>query len=272
MNEGIRWDCHMHSSFSADSDAPMEEMISAAGRRGLKGICLTEHLDPDFPKTPDGIDFSLDIPAYMEHVRSTVNAGTAGITVLTGLEAGLQPHLGAYYTRLLSEYSFDFVIGSSHIVHGKDPYYPVLCDVRDEADCYQEYFSSIIENLNAFSDFDVYGHLDYIVRYGPSKNRYYSYSAYSDYLEPILHLLIEKGVGLEINTAGFHYGLGEPNPSTEILRRYRELGGEIITVGSDAHSPDRVAADFDRAKTVLRQCGYRYYTVFRERRPCFYAL
>ena len=268
----IKWDCHMHSSFSADSDAPLSAMIRSAKQKGLSGICITEHLDPDFPATPEEIDFSLDLPEYLKAVRSAKASETSGFSVLLGLEAGLQPHLGDFFRKLLSEYPFDFVIGSSHIVHHCDPYYPEFWKGRDEQECIREYFRSILENVSAFSDFDVYGHIDYILRYGPTKNRNFTYEAFADCLDPILLLLLEKGIGLELNTAGYHYGLEQPNPCMEILKRYKDLGGEIITIGSDAHEPERISADFDRAANVLLNCGFRHYTVFKNRRPVLYPL
>lgn len=119
---------------------------------------------------------------------------------------------------------------------------------------------------------DVYGHIDYIVRYGPNKNRDYSYGKYRDILDVILKTILDKGLGIELNTGGYHYGLGEPNPCTEVIRRYRDLGGEIITIGADAHTPDKIAYDFSKAADLLRECGFSYYTVFKERTPQFLKL
>lgn len=150
---------------------------------------------------------------------------------------------------------FDFVIGSSHIVHGYDPYYKEYFKGREESACYREYFESILENLHAFSEMDVYGHIDYIVRYGPNQNKYYTYERYQDILDEILRTVIARGRGIELNTGGFHYGLGEPNPCRAVIRRYRELGGEIITVGADAHGPEKIAYDFDKAAAILADCG-----------------
>ena len=87
-----------------------------------------------------------------------------------------------------------------------------------------------------------------------------------------LKKLISMGKGIELNTGGYHYGLGEPNPCVGIIRRYRELGGEIITIGADAHTPDKAAYAFDRAEAVLDRCGFRYYTVFKEHKPEFLPL
>ena len=100
----------------------------------------------------------------------------------------------------------------------------------------------------------------------------YSYGRYKDILDEILRKLISKGKGIELNTGGYHYGLGEPNPCTAVIKRYRELGGEIITIGADAHTPDKVAYAFDKAATVLENCGFRYYTVFKDHKPEFISL
>ena len=262
----------MHSSFSADSDTPMEIMIHSAVETGLQGITFTEHLDPDYPVTPDKLDFSLNIPAYKEKLAELSDIYKDKIQVRFGIELGLQMHLGEYFDSLLSQTPFDFVIGSSHLVHGYDPYYPEFFEGRKEFLCYMEYFESILENISAYDGFDVYGHIDYVVRYGPNRNREYSYGRYKDILDEILKKLISMGKGIELNTGGYHYGLGEPNPCTAVIRRYRELGGEIITIGADAHTPDKIACAFDKAASVLEACGFRYYTIFKDRKPEFISL
>ena len=109
--------------------------------------------------------------------------------------------------------------------------------------------------------------MDYVVRYGPNQNKYYSYEEYREYLDPLLVLLIEKGKCLEVNTGGFRHGLGEPNPCIGILKRYRELGGEQITIGSDAHTPEYLAYEFHKTTALLRELGYRFYCVFQNRKP-----
>lgn len=268
----IFWDCHMHSAFSADSHTPTEDMIHQAIALGLKGICFTEHLDPDYPKTPDNLEFSLDVPAYYSKLMELKDTYKEKLDIRFGIELGLQPHLREFFHNLLKEYPFDFVIGSSHLVHGADPYYPEFFQDRPEQTAYMEYFESILKNLSAFDEMDTYGHLDYIVRYGPNQNRFYSYRRYQDILDAILKKLVEKQIGLEINTGGYHYGLGEPNPCTDIIRRYKQLGGEIVTIGADAHTPDKIGYAFDRAAQVLKECGFEYYTVFSGRKPEFIKL
>ena len=116
MGQKILWDCHMHSSFSADSETPMEDMIQTAVDKGLTGICFTEHLDPDYPETPENLDFSLDIPAYRQRLFELADAFRDQISVNFGIELGLQPHLSESFSGLLKEIPFDFVIGSSHMI------------------------------------------------------------------------------------------------------------------------------------------------------------
>ena len=118
--------------------------------------------------------------------------------------------------------------------------------------------------------FDVYGHLDYVVRYSPEKS--YDPLDYREMIDEILKLLIKKGKGIEINTAGLKSGLGYVHPHEFILNRYKELGGEMITAGSDAHDRSRVAADFDQAEEALKKAGFKYYAVFRQRKPDFIAI
>ena len=173
---------------------------------------------------------------------------------------------------MTAKYPFDFVIGSSHVVHGIDPYYPHYYDGRSEDEAYREYFESILENLHTNVDFDVYGHIDYVVRYGPNTNKFYSYKKFSDIIDEILRTLISMGKGIEINTGGFKYGLGHPNPTEEIIARYHDLGGEIITMGADAHAPEHVAYAFDKVPEILKNAGFQYYTVFENRKPIFIPL
>ena len=153
-----------------------------------------------------------------------------------------------------------------------DPYDKIFFQGRTEYEAYHRYFEVLLENLNTFSCFNTCGHIDYVVRYGPQKNRNYSYEKYQDILDEILKTLIQKQIGLECNTAGFKYGLGHPNPTEKILARYRELGGEILTLGSDAHAPEHIAYNFRETGEILKACGFRYYTIFKEGQPEFLNL
>ncbi len=270
----ITADFHMHSHFSGDSSAPPSSMIRSAIANGLTHICFTEHNDFDYPvseELPAGA-FILDVPAYYDSLAALREEYGSRIRLGFGIELGLMPSVAERNRALTASYPFDFVIGSSHLCAGRDPYYPSFYEGRSERAAYLEYFESISVNIQTFADFDVYGHLDYVVRYGPNKDTFYTYEAYKDIFEEILRSLIHAGKGIEINTAGAAKGLRELHPLTAVLKRYRQLGGEIITIGSDAHTPGAVAASFNRAEAILEECGFRYYTVFSRRTPSFLPL
>lgn len=260
-------DFHLHTNYSGDSNTPMKDMIEQGIRLGLPSMCFTDHYDIDYPE--DTELFIFDIERYYDDILAFKNHYKDKIELLFGIELGLQPHLGQKCSELVSQFPFDFIIGSSHVVNGMDPYYPVYYQNRTEEEAYTAYFASIIDNLHTFSGFDVYGHIDYVVRYGPNKNLRYSYHKYKDILDKILQLCIEKGIGIELNTSGLAYGLGHPHPHPDIIKRYRELGGEIITIGSDAHIPARLAFDFQKVPELLEYCGFSYYTVFKKRKAEF---
>ena len=263
----ITADYHIHTYFSGDSDAPMEQMIQNAITKGLKRICFTEHMDYDFPYQPfDKPDmFIVNVDSYLYELLMLREKYKSQIEILFGIELGLQPSVAKENLIFARSHEFDFIIGSSHLCNGKDPYYPEFYEGRSEEEAYREYFNSILDNIKVFHNFDVYGHLDYVVRYGPNKDTNYSYDIYKDVIDPILSYLIENEKGLELNTAGLTKGLKDIHPCTAILKRYRELGGEIITIGSDSHTPDTLGAHFDKAAEILTDCGFKYYCVFANR-------
>ena len=176
------------------------------------------------------------------------------------------------YKEYVSSYPFDFVIGSVHVVNRMDPYYGEFFEDKTDAEAYRQAFLETLTDIRAIKDFDVLGHIDYIVRYGKEKEKYYSYTKFSDEIDEILKYLIAHGKGIELNTAGFKYGLGFCHPHPDILKRYCELGGEIITIGADGHKPEHIAYDFEKVAPILRECGFKYYTEFKERKPVFKQL
>lgn len=262
----ITADYHVHSKFSSDSQAEMESMIEKAISLGLERICFTDHMDYDYP-SEQGFDFLLQVNEYFEKLDRLAQIYKKDIMVLKGIELGLMPYLKERYDALLNSNTFDFVIGSSHLINGKDPYYPQFWEGRMEKEGHEEYFQTIVDNIETFENFDTYGHIDYVVRYGPNKNKEYTYEKYSQILDKVLNLLISKDKALEINTAGYKYGLGYAHPQTDVLRRYRELGGEKITIGSDAHKPEHLAFYFEEASSMLKEIGFSKYVVFEHRKP-----
>lgn len=270
----ITADYHLHSYFSGDSKEPMENMIRAAISKGLTHICFTEHMDMDFPlseDTPENI-FLVNTDSYLYELANLKMKYKDKLAIAFGVELGIQPHLQRELSVYARSHEFDFIIGSTHITNGKDPYYPSFYEGRTEEAALREYFESIAANIKKFHNFDVCGHLDYAVRYAPNLDKDYSYAKYKDLFDKILLLLLEQEKGIELNTGSLRKGTKDVSPCTDVLKRYLELGGDIITVGSDAHTATDVAADFDRAAEVLINCGFKYYCIYQNRLPEFKRL
>lgn len=256
-------DFHLHSLFSGDSESNLDDIINTAIAKGMSNLCITDHQDFDMK------GFDLDVAKYYCILCQFQKAYSDRIQLHIGVEIGIEPYLVERLNNFIIATPFDFVIGSSHLINSVDPYYPEYWIGRNEHDVYLEYFESIVSNIKVFNNYDVYGHLDYIARYGPNKE--YCYSDYFDIIDEILKSLINLGKGIELNTGGLSRGL-DSNPCPDIIKRYKELGGEIITIGSDAHTPDKIGFGFDWGEQVLKDAGFKYYTIFKERSPEFIAL
>lgn len=268
----IKTDYHVHTTFSHDGISTMEEHIKNAIKLGLKEICFTEHYD-----IYDGLENNtlktIDVGNYVENFHQYKEKYKNEINLKLGIEIGLQPDIKETICDMVKQYPFDFIIGSSHITCKKDiAKDPSFFEGLTQKESYTKYFKEALENVKIYDEFDVYGHIDYIVRYGGYENKVIKYSDYKEILDEILTCIIEKGKGIEINTSGYRYGLNTPHPNIEILSRYKELGGKIITIGSDAHRIEDVCSDFDKVANLLKQIGYKSYTIFENRIPKFIEL
>ena len=265
-------DFHVHTSFSADSKTPAREQIEAAIKLGMKEICITDHHDHGSGGMSH-LDYTVDIPSYFQSLKELREEYQGRICVRSGIELGLMLREKEALENLGKTMPADFIIGSNHFIDGYDAYDQNFYSSKpSEKAAYRRFFESSLARVSALDCFDSLGHLDYIVRYGPTKNTNYRPDEYMDIIDEILRTLIRKDKALECNTAGFKYGLGHLHPHEHILKHYRELGGELLTIGSDGHRPHEVGGYFEQAAEILKACGFRYYTVYRERKPEFMSL
>ena len=299
-------DCHLHTCFSGDSETPVRAQLDRAISLGMQAVCITDHHDWDAPNEKGEMDdrFLLDFPNYLPALREIREEYRGKIDMGIGVELGLQLHAREDTENVMRLYgdAFDFIIGSIHFVDHYDVYYPQwfamdaldAMDVsesqsderpdpaprriptREEAEAvtrekeaarYRHFFEVTLKRLESYDCFDSLGHLDFVVRYGPNRNRFYDFKTYGDIISAILEVLIRKDKALEVNTGGFKYGLGHPNPCEDVLKRYRELGGRLLTVASDAHVPGFIGYDFDRTAELLKEIGFREYALYRKRVP-----
>lgn len=265
-------DTHTHTKFSTDSKAEPRQMLAAAKAAGLSALCFTDHMDLDFPG--DDTLFVFDTMEYFKELLPLKEQTSADKTMpelLLGIELGLRPNRPDLRDRmdaLLDEHPYDFVLGSTHVIDELDPYYQEYWELP--GDRLLRYFEDIRTNVAEHTNFDSLGHLDYIIRYLPdfvSPVKDYAVRNYMDLIEETLLTLISRGQALEVNTAGLRKGLSFPHPKKEILLRYKELGGELLTLGSDAHSPAEVGADIKYCAELLKELGFRYYSIYKKRKP-----
>ena len=156
----IQTDCHLHTSFSSDSSTPMKDMIEKAVELNLKTLCFTEHMDYEFPSHYN-LPFTFNVNSFIQKFLEYKCHYKNKIELLMGIELGLKPTYKIKdYTSLTTDYPWDFIIGSTHLVGDIDPYYPEYWNNKSEIDQLQRYYKEIISNLHAFHTFDSLGHLD----------------------------------------------------------------------------------------------------------------
>lgn len=267
-------DYHMHSSFSGDSQAPMQDMVRRGIALGYQEMCFTEHMDLHYPASKECPEdmFLLNTDSYLYDLLRAREKFGEQIHIKFGVELGLQPDYLKEISDYARSYDFDFIIGSTHVVQHQDPAFPSYYEGITTEEGYRAYFNEILTSIRSFTNFDIYGHIDYVIRYSKTKDLNYCYEQYADIFDPIIETLIANGKGIEINTAGLDKGLKEQHPCTEFIRQYRKKGGEIITVGSDAHRPEDIGRHFGHAADVLKECGFSYYCTFEKRVPAFHKL
>ena len=262
----MRADVHMHCGFSNDSETRPEDMVESAIAKGLSVICFTDHYDKDNLDWGDEAIFNVE--SYFQKMIELQEEYRDRIEIRIGAEIGMQPYLAEYYQNFMAQHPFDFVIGSVHSVLEHD----VALDFfqkHSDPEGYKIYFEEMLQDVQKIKSYDVLGHLDYIVRYSNQGSKGFNLNDYMDIIEEILKQVIAHGKGIEMNMSGLKYGLGAPHPQPEIIKRYRELGGEIITVGADGHIPEHIAYDYHLADDILKSCGFKYYTEFKGRKPLF---
>lgn len=258
------YDVHLHSQYSMDSTTDMEDTVIQAIKKNMKSICFTDHVD--FDSTIQNIDFVFRTSDYFREINRVKYKYKKDIEILAGVEIGIQPHLFERYDQFLNNNGFDFVLMSIHAVGGEDIYVDKFTANKDPIVAIRAYYSDMLTCVKGFSNFDILGHIDYIDRYFADQNDIPELEVYEDLIVEILETIIKKGKGIELNTSGFRKHLGYFHPKLSILELYKELGGETITIGSDSHTPETVGSDYRLAEKMLRELGFKYIHIFKERK------
>ncbi|MBR5340592.1 MAG: histidinol-phosphatase HisJ family protein [Erysipelotrichaceae bacterium] len=286
-------DYHVHCEFSDDSRESMENQIRKGIELGLEEICFTDHvdygieLDWDDPRgiewrSGDGMSYSIDemdplanvnYPEYFGKLLRMKATYGDKITIRTGLEFGIQSITVEQYEKLFETYrkELDFVLFSMHQVNNLEFWTQDFQKGKTQKEYNEEYYKEILKTMKLFKNYSVLAHLDLLVRY--DKAGIYPFEKVKDIIAEILKQAIRDDKGIEVNTSSFHYGLSDTQPSRNILKLYKDLGGRIITVGSDAHRTEYLADHIRDVYNILKdEIGFKEITTYDHMNPVFYPL
>ena len=260
------FDFHMHSTVSFDGHDSPARMLQAAADKGLKEICFTDHID--YFVNVQKQDWVFDTADYNAAYDGLCHPA---VKIRRGLEFGLKPYNAPVLKEDLKRRDFDFVLGSVHFADELDVYYQEFWEGKTVFQAERRYLEEVLACVQVHTDFDVLGHLTYIskCRAHPAP-RPVPMDEHRELIDEILRVLARKGKGMEMNTSGVDR-CGDFLPYDVYFRRFRELGGQIVTVGSDAHTWDRVGQYTDRACAVLKDI-FGYVCTFEGREPIFHKL
>lgn len=282
-------DYHIHTEFSDDSREPMENQVRRAIELGLDEICFTDHVDYGIKKDwdegeiewrgGDGVNYddaqmdplaNVDYPAYFDKIRLMRSKYGDRIRIKQGLEFGIQTITIPQYERLWERYreELDFVLLSIHQVDNKEFWNQAFQSGKSQKEYNESYYHEILDVMRQFKNYSVLAHLDLIVRY--DKNGVYPFREVRDLVAEILKTAIADGKGIELNTSSWHYGLADTQPSRDILLLYKDLGGRIITIGSDGHTTRWLGDHIREAQEILKEIGFTEICTFDRMRPVFH--
>ena len=243
----------------------MNNMCNSAILKGLRGICFTDHIDIDYPTNEEMFNFQ----EYSNAIDEVIHKYRGKIEVYKGIELGMQPHLQEENNTFSVKPGIDFILGSIHVVNKRELYNGDFLEGRSDKNGILSYLEELKKCISTFFNFDSLGHIDGVRRYLINGENAFQYNIYKECLADILKSIIHMGKGIEINTSGKRYGLSSFHPLTEILVLFKDLGGEIITIGSDAHRPEDLGYGFNEALALLKSLNYEYYCIFKKRNPVF---
>ena len=283
----MRTDYHVHTEFSDDSNYPMEQVIKDAITKEFDELCFTDHVDYGIKKDwdepgemiyrkggagePDQMPVAnVDYPVYYKTFQKMKELYQDNISLKFGLEFGMQAHTVEKYEKLFSRYPFDFIILSVHEIEDKEFWDQGFQNGMTQQEYNERYYEEMLYLVQNYHNYSVLGHMDLITRY--DKAGVYPFEKLKPILTKILKTVIADEKGIEVNTSSHRYGLKDLTPSRDILKLYKELGGKIITIGSDSHKPEHLGAFVDETKEELKALGFEQICTFDKMKPVYHNL
>ncbi|WP_192988325.1 histidinol-phosphatase HisJ family protein [Carnobacterium mobile] len=273
-------DYHVHSDYSDDSWYLMEEIVKDAIQLGLEEICFTDHVDygvkPDWRpeeefqagKNKEVKNVHYDL--YFSELDKLSEKYEKNITIKKGLEFGMQVHTIPQFEKLYQSYDFDFILLSVHQIENKEFWTGEFQKGHTHQESYDEYYDEMYRLVTSYNDYSVLAHMDLVRRYLDKEVDLFEYS--KDKIMKILKKVIADNKGIELNTSSVRYEINGFTPSIEILKLYHELGGKIITIGSDSHKPEHLGFHIKESKKLLKDIGFTHFCTFDKMEPIFHKL
>ena len=262
-----RIDLHMHTSSSFDGNYSAAMMCESAIENGLATIAITDHFDVDFFERHN-LDFRQK--SSYEDICSVKDVLSDKIRILRGIEMGQPTYDLALTEKSLARYEYDFVIGSIHNPRNQPDYgdFDYAALAQDEIYAMLDNYFEEELMLAKWNGFDTFAHLTYPMRYIVQAGRKdIVLDRYNDITDEIFKVLVANGKALEINTSGLRQPIGKTMPTEKYVKRFKDLGGEFLTLGSDAHFTEHVGAGIDEGYAIAERCGFKYVTYFKDRKP-----
>jgi len=273
-------DYHVHTEFSDDSIYNMEDVVKDAIKIGINEICFTDHVDYGIKYDWDcshsipyrnGEPFAnVNYTKYISKITQMQQKYHTQIAIKIGLEFGVQMHTIPQYQKLFQNYNFDFIILSIHQVEDKEFWTQDFQKGKTQKQYNERYYEEMLNVVKNYKNYSVLGHMDLITRYDEAG--IYPFEKIKPIIEEILKIVIADGKGIELNTSYHRYHLKDTTPCIEILKLYRELGGNIITLGSDSHKPEHLGAYMQEAKTILKALGFKHFCTYQAMQHIYHNL
>lgn len=256
-------DYHMHSRNSCDTNIPMHEMCERALELDIPEIAFTEHYNEH-----QG-DICKDKYSPENYFRDLEECRTRyaphGLTIRAGLEVGEGHLYQSEVETMLSAYPYDFVLGSLHWTRGESIFNPQYFSARSAHDAMTQYFIELAE-MAEVSDYDCLSHIDVCKRFAYNVYNHFSITDWENVVRPVLAAVIKRGKGIEINTSALRMPVAQVHPGAECIQWYREMGGEVLTIGSDSHNPRQLGTGLDVALDVARAAGFTQLARYERRK------
>ena len=273
-------DYHVHCMFSDDSWYIPEKVVEDAWKNNLDEICFTDHVDygikPDWEdaltaKVMEGQRVvNVDYEAYFPCIADLRQRWADRISIKTGLEFGVQTHTIPQFNALWEKYEkeFDFTLLSIHQVGDLEFWTGEFQEGRSQKEYNLAYYQELYDVATGFEHYSVLAHVDLIKRYDPAG--ILDFPANRDLVAATLERVVAEGKGIELNTSSIRYGLKDSQPAREILELYRDLGGTILTLGSDSHKPEHLGAYIRHFQHYLASLGFEGFCTYDKMQPTFH--